>query len=204
LEIGYARRLAWDTENTKRRIREAAVAEFAAHGPSARVDRIAARAGVNKERMYAYYGNKDELYSTVLHEELSKLAAAVSLDAASARDLGAYAGRAFDYHLAHPELLRLLHWEGLSSAGAAAADDAERSAYYASKVAAIAEAQAAGEIAPDPEAARMMYAVIALTAWWFAAPQIVAMLLGPAADDREAQRDALVTLVRRLASDSAA
>jgi AcrR family transcriptional regulator len=204
LEIGYARYVAWDTENTKRRIREAAVAEFAAHGPSARVDRIAARAGVNKERMYAYYGNKEELFSTVLREELSRLAAAVSLDAASARDLGDYAGRAFDYHLAHPELLRLLHWEGLGWTGDAVADDAERSAYYARKVAGIADAQAGGDIAADPEAARMLYAIIALTAWWFAAPQIVAMLLGAAAGDQAAQRDALVTLVRRLTGAPAA
>jgi AcrR family transcriptional regulator len=150
------------------------------------------------------YGNKEQLFSTVLREELSKLAAAVSLDADSARDLGDYAGRAFDYHLAHPELLRLLHWEGLQSAGNRPPDDTERAAYYARKVAAIAEAQDAGAIAADAEPARLLYAIIALTAWWFAAPQIVAMLLGPAADDPKAQRDALVTLVRRLASDGRA
>jgi AcrR family transcriptional regulator len=199
LETGYSGRVAWDTENTKRRIREAAVAEFAAHGPAARVDQIAARAGVNKERMYAYYGTKDQLFATVLHEELSKLAAAVSLDSASARDLGEYAGRAFDYHSEHPELLRLLHWEGLRWVDGATPEDSERSAYYARKVAAIAEAQAAGAIAADPDAARLLYAVIALAAWWFAAPQVVRMLLGAAADDREAQRIALVALVRRIA-----
>jgi hypothetical protein len=61
-----------------------------------------------------------------------------------------------------------------------------------------------GERGATHRAGRSLGGVIALTAWWFAAPQIVAMLLGPAADDREAQRDALVTLVRRLTSDSAA
>jgi hypothetical protein len=80
-------------------------------------------------------------------------------------------------------------------------DETERSADYSRKVAAIAEAQGAGAISADPEAARLFYAVIALTAWWFAAPQIVAMLLGPAADDLQAQRSALVTLVRRITTD---
>jgi hypothetical protein len=69
-------------------------------------------------------------------------------------------------------------------------------------VAAIAEAQAAGAVPPEPDAAHLLYAVIALTAWWFAAPQIVAMLLGPATEDPRAQRNALVMLVRRLVTDS--
>ena len=45
--------MAWDTEATKAKILDAAVAEFAAHGPDGTtVDRISRRAGVNKERIY--------------------------------------------------------------------------------------------------------------------------------------------------------
>ena len=46
--------MARDAEDTKRRIFEAATAEFADHGiAGARVDRIAARAGANKQLIYA-------------------------------------------------------------------------------------------------------------------------------------------------------
>ena len=44
--------LAWDTEGTKRKIKEAATAEFAQYGPDGTtVEHIAKKAGVNKERV---------------------------------------------------------------------------------------------------------------------------------------------------------
>ncbi len=52
---------------TKRRILEAALAEFAEKGlAGARVDEIADRAGVNKRMIYAYFGSKEDLWLTVL------------------------------------------------------------------------------------------------------------------------------------------
>jgi hypothetical protein len=48
----------------------------------------------------------------------------------------------------------------------------------------------------------VLYATIALSAWRFA-PQIVTMPFGPGGDDRRAQRDALVTPVRRLTAGPA-
>ncbi|MDN3247398.1 helix-turn-helix domain-containing protein, partial [Streptomyces sp. ZSW22] len=57
---------ARDPEATKARIFEAAVAEFARHGiAGARIDRIAAEAKANKQLIYAYYGNKAELFASV-------------------------------------------------------------------------------------------------------------------------------------------
>ena len=59
--------MAWDTERTKRLLLDAATAEFSAYGlAGARIDRIAATAGVNKERIYQYFGKKDELFAQVL------------------------------------------------------------------------------------------------------------------------------------------
>ena len=47
--------MAWDTEGTKRKIKDAATAEFTRHGPAGTtIERIAKRAGVNKERVYNY------------------------------------------------------------------------------------------------------------------------------------------------------
>ena len=52
---------------TRQRILDAALAEFAAKGlAGARVDEIAARAGANKRMLYAHFGNKEDLWLTVL------------------------------------------------------------------------------------------------------------------------------------------
>ncbi|MBB2910807.1 AcrR family transcriptional regulator [Streptosporangium becharense] len=193
--------MAWDTARTKRLLLDAAVEEFAEHGPQgARVDRIAACAGVNKERIYQYFGGKGQLFTAVLEAELAKVAAAVPLTGDRAADLGEYAGRVFDYHRAHPHFLRLLSWEGLQDDGReAAVAEGERRAHYADKLAAFARAQAAGEITGDFDPAHLLYAVFALTTWWFSAPQVVRMMMGgTAADSPEARREALVRMVHRL------
>ncbi|WP_031524073.1 TetR family transcriptional regulator [Streptomyces sp. NRRL F-5123] len=191
--------MAWDTARTKQLLLDAAVAEFAEYGPEgARVARIAERAGVNKERIYPYFGDKQKLFEAVLAAELEKIAAAVPLTSAHAADLGDYAGRVYDYHRAHPHFVRLLAWEGLQATPHVPAEPA-RAAHYAQKVASVASAQQSGALAPDLGAGQLMHAVIALTASWFTLPQLARMLLpeitsaGPAAE-----RDALVALVRRL------
>jgi AcrR family transcriptional regulator len=56
-------------ELTKRDILVAAREEFCERGlDGARVDRIAERAAANKRLLYHYFGNKDALYSAVLHD----------------------------------------------------------------------------------------------------------------------------------------
>lgn len=141
--------MVWDTARTKQLLLDAAVAEFAEHGlEGARVARVATRAGVNKERIYQYFGNKEKLFGAVLESELRKIAAAVPLTADQGADLGDYAGRLFDYHRRHPHFVRLLAWEGLQSRGPVVAE-AERTEHYVEKVAALARAQEAGVLAQD-------------------------------------------------------
>ncbi len=56
-----------DPQSTKELILKAAIDEFAQHGFSGgRVDRIKARAGVNKQAIYYYFKNKDALFSAAL------------------------------------------------------------------------------------------------------------------------------------------
>ncbi|MER7548006.1 TetR family transcriptional regulator [Actinomadura sp.] len=192
--------MAWDTQRTRRLILDAAVAEFAAQGPeAARMDRIAAEAGVNKERIYSYFGNKRQLFAIVLTKELERLAEAVPLDEETASDLGEYAGRVFDYHRAHPHFIRLLHWEGLHTpAGEPVAAQAERTAHYADKIAALAAAQRSRRLNPGIPPQDLLYAVIALAGWWFATPQMQRMLMPGLNDDPDGRRAALVRLVRIL------
>ena len=196
--------MPWDTERTKRALLEAAVEEFAEHGfAGGRVNRIASRAGVNKERLYGYFGSKVELFELVLQRELAGVATAVPLqvDEHGRLDLGSYAGRVFDYHRERPHLLRLLHWEGLEPAGEGA-QAGSRAQLYADKIEAIRQAQRSGSLDADVDAGALLYAVLALAAWRFAVPQATRSMLGPPEDHPGAQRAALVELAGRLARPS--
>jgi TetR/AcrR family transcriptional regulator len=67
------------------RIFAAALAEFAARGiAGARVDRIAASAGLNKAMIYYHFGSKDRLYRAVIQHAVGRLAS--SLEAVAASD----------------------------------------------------------------------------------------------------------------------
>jgi AcrR family transcriptional regulator len=193
--------VAWDTARTRRLLLEAAIAEFAERGlHGTRVAAIATRAGVNKERIYEYFGNKDQLFAAVRDAELAKLPDIVELTNETARDLGEYAGRIFDYHSTHPELLRLLHWEGLEASDQPLPSAVERAESYAARAQAIRDAQADGYLTASIPPERMLYGVIALASWWFAAPQVGGLLFGPAHKDLAAQREALVAMVRRMSA----
>ena len=59
-------------ELTRRKILDAAVDEFAARGyAGARVDRIAASAGVNKRMIYHHFGNKLGVFEAALSDQVS-------------------------------------------------------------------------------------------------------------------------------------
>ena len=61
-----------DRERTRARIMDAAVREFARLGfAGARIDEIAAMAGVNKRMIYHYFQSKENLYAKVLHRCLA-------------------------------------------------------------------------------------------------------------------------------------
>jgi len=193
--------MAWDTEGTRRRLKEAATAEFAEHGPDGTtMAAIAERAGINKERLYKYFGDKQALFETVLTDELDKLAASVAPTPAGFEDIGEFAGRTFDYQAAHPQLVRLLLWEGLS--GRPVADEANRTAHYKDKVRAYAAAQAAGVLDGDLDPEHLVFMIIGLAAWWVSAPQLALMLTG--ADDSDPaeharRRASVVRAAERLA-----
>src|SRR3954447_7408642 len=97
--------MARDADQTRKRLLEAATVEFAALGiAGARVDRIAEAAECNKAMIYAYFGNKDQLFDAVFGAQVAAFLDQVRLDAS---DLPGYAGRLFDRYEDHPETLRL-------------------------------------------------------------------------------------------------
>lgn len=82
--------------------------EFAALGiAGARVDRIAEAAECNKAMIYAYFGNKDQLFDAVFSAHVAAFLERVPFDAT---DLPGYAGRLFDSFEDNPATLRLTTW----------------------------------------------------------------------------------------------
>lgn len=194
--------MAWDVEGTKRRLREAAVAQFAETGlAGTRMEKIAERAGLNKALIYKYFGSKEELFAEVLSGELEQIAVSVPLLGRDADDIGAYAGACFDYHCEHPELVRLLHWEALELSGSPAPHEHVRTEEYREKAAAFAAAQAAGSVVDDVPPGDLLFVVMAMAAWWAAVPQVARMVTGSpdGPTERARRRASVVTLARHLA-----
>lgn len=101
---------------TRDRVLEAARREFAAHGIfGARIDRIAKAAQTSKERLYAYFRSKEDLYAQVVLAEINRLRETVGFDA---YDLPSSAARLFDYFVQHEEAFRLLSWGRLEQSPA--------------------------------------------------------------------------------------
>jgi AcrR family transcriptional regulator len=110
-----------DPERTRAAILAAATAEFSAKGlDGARVDEIAARAGVNKRMIYHYFGDKDGLYLAVLEASYAAIRSAeLSLrlgDQHPVEGMRALVNFTWDYFIAHPEFLSLLATENLHRA----------------------------------------------------------------------------------------
>lgn len=147
-----------DAEATKRRILDAATAEFAAHGiAGARVDRIAAAAGANKSLIYAYFGNKDGLFDAVFDAAVTSHIDQVPIDV---DDLPGYATRLYDHRLEHPELVRLADWDRLERDGIGAKSEIARAA-WAHKVKALARAQKEGKLPTTITAEALLEFVLA-------------------------------------------
>ncbi|WP_241989065.1 TetR family transcriptional regulator [Leucobacter luti] len=193
--------MAWDTEGTKRRILLAATAEFATHGPDGTtIERIAKTAGVNKERVYNYFGDKRSLFAAVLRNELAEVARAVPAESFAREDIGDYAGLVYDYHRERPELIRLMRWEGLAFADEVP-DEALRREHYGYKTTAVKRGQEAGAITRDLTAEHIMLLVLSLAGWWATVPQVARMLCGPPTEDEHrSRRAAVVEAARRLAA----
>ncbi len=113
-------RASRDPDQTRARIMQAAVDEFHAAGlGGARVDRIAAKAGVNKRMLYYYFGSKDDLFLAVLeatYERIRSEERALRLEELdppeAIRQLVSFT---WHYYLRHPEFLTLLNSENLHS-----------------------------------------------------------------------------------------
>lgn len=107
-------------DETKSQILEAATLEFSEKGfHGARVDAIADRAGINKQRIYAYFESKENLFAEVLKQcfelinsEESFFTELTDSDIPRLNDIVLH--RYMSFHKRAPQFWRLIAWENLS------------------------------------------------------------------------------------------
>ncbi|MFF0491111.1 TetR family transcriptional regulator [Nocardia sp. NPDC004068] len=184
-----------DPEATKARIFAAATREFAAYGiAGARVDRIARSAQANKQLIYAYFGDKEQLFHQVLERAMVDAAAAVTIDI---DDVDHWVDQHIDYHRDHPEFLRLMLWEALELGADGASGGEARIGRYAAKQAKVADAQSRNLIRADMPPAAVLLLMLSMINYPRAVPQMQRFLFGEGFDP-ESMREWVKDAVRRM------
>lgn len=176
---------------TKRRILDAAAAEFAERGiAGARVDRVIAAARTNKAQLYGYFGSKDGLFDAVMADRLAAASSDVPFDAA---DLPGWAVALYDANLRHAELVRLLAWARLERRprGLAVGE-----AGTGPKIEAVARAQKDGAVR-DGDPGELLTLVAALAGAWSPASGVDSAAPGDPEEDHARRRELLRDTVRR-------
>jgi TetR/AcrR family transcriptional regulator len=110
-----------DPAATRSKLLTAARREFASSGlAGARVDEIATRAGVNKQLVYHYFGDKDALYLAVLewvYEEIRAQERKLNLEGLPPeKAIKKLIESSFDHLAAHPDFIVLLNDENRGGA----------------------------------------------------------------------------------------
>ena len=110
-----------DPARTRQKLLVAARREFAQAGlAGARVDEIAARAGVNKQLVYHYFGDKDALYLAVLewvYEEIRAKEHVLNLEGLPPEQaIRKLIESSFDHLAEHPDFIVLLNDENRGGA----------------------------------------------------------------------------------------
>ncbi|WP_104197683.1 TetR family transcriptional regulator [Cryobacterium sp. M15] len=189
--------MARDGADTQTRILNAARTEFAAYGlAGARIDRIARSATASKERLYAYYSDKKQLFLEVLEVNLREFASdAVLTD----HDVPAFAGALFDHAVLHGDHLRMIDWARLETDGTKLPALEVMIGYRDEQVRRIRLAQAAGRVDATWDAAQLLTLVFGVASAWMHEPGTVltyAGALNPIAI--AARRASVVRAVERL------
>lgn len=177
-------------EATRDRILVAAKREFAAFGlAGARINRVAAEAKASKERLYAYFASKEELFAAVMEQWTVETTVETALRGS---DLPGYVGRLFDNYLAHPENARLQEWADLEAPNIMSENDIRRQTLRP-KVAEIRQGQAEGHIDPTWNPSELLLVITDIA-------RTLALPPGGSSSARTCaqRREAAVDAVRRL------
>lgn len=133
------------TTELRTEILAAARAEFAQHGlAGARIDRIARAAHASKERLYAHFGDKETLFREVLAADATEFYSSVTLRPEAVDE---FVGDIYDLACRRPEHLRMITWAQLEGF-ALGPPELDGRPVPDQAIAAIAAAQAAGQVDP--------------------------------------------------------
>lgn len=182
---------------TQKRLLAAAFEEFQLHGlAGGRVDRIAELAKSNKRLIYIYFGNKEQLFDTVVMRNLEAMIEAHAVPFPD--DLPGYAVELFDYLEDRPEVLRLFGWRNLERTDTSEVEQAN----YRDKVAKIAEAQRAGRLDVKLPAAHVFAFLLGVVQSWAISSEALRAAAGEDAA-RDRRRQSVREAVARLTATSA-
>lgn len=190
--------MAYDAEDTRRRIFDAATAEFAQHGlAGARVDRIATAARANKQAIYLYYGNKEKLFGAILRAKMEDISVSLPIDPDAVAES---VGQIFDWHREHPELVRLLLWEALEARDDLDECERERRDGFREKVLRFAGAET--ESASIRATQDLLFTIMGLVIWNFAVPKMCRIALDEETDQAalDRRRETVMEAARILAA----
>ena len=156
------RMVHYDAQATRRRLLDAAYAEFARYGVAgARVDRIGEAAGSNKAQIYHYFGSKTQLFDAVCEQAVQQMEAEVPF---APYDLPGYAGRLVRLHERRPEIMRLCTWQRLERTDGEAGPGGV--AYARAQIDAIAQAQKTGDLPAHFHPGFLLGLVLHLATGW--------------------------------------
>jgi len=195
--LDAGRTAARDPQRTQERILAAALKEFSAKGFSgARVDAIARRAAINKRMLYHYFGDKEGLFREVLRR---KIAQRQAWNAATPEQPAEYLPLLFDLACNDADWIRLLEWEALRRGEKPVIDEPERRAAALRSVERIRRLQASGHLSGGFDPRHVLLAMIGLTMYPVAFPQVTRLITGREVSDAVFQKERR-TFLRKFAS----
>ncbi|KAA1431998.1 TetR family transcriptional regulator [Mycolicibacter arupensis] len=169
-------------------ILSAARAEFARYGlAGARIDRVAKHARASKERLYAHFGDKENLFREVVAADTAQFLGAIvpRPDA-----LPEFVGDIYDLARAHPEHIRMITWARLEELDLIP-PDAEMMPALGPDV--VAAAQEGGHVDPSWDPGELLVMLFGIGMAWATWP-----------DPEAATEDAATIAHRRAAAVEAA
>jgi TetR/AcrR family transcriptional regulator len=185
-----------DADRSRRLLLAAALEEFSAKGyAGARVQEIAARAGVNKQLINYYFNNKEGLYLELQRTWLSRERTFADPDL----PLDELAVRYLHDALTEPRLTRLLAWRGLTDHTQPTPDSTGDNL---ADVSTLHARQTTGELADDLDPASVRLAIMGAVMIPVVMPQLVRRIFGLDPTDPEFESrygEHLRQMIRRLA-----
>jgi len=194
-----------DAADSRRRLLDAAIEVFAAHGPAAAtLEEICTRAKLNKRLVYHYFGSKDAIYAAalaVVYEQFFSLEVELGSMLLPVEDLLATLVRRYYQFLSeHPAFVRLICYENLQGGRTATTLSlgGQKAPVITALRLALAKGQADRRFRAGVDVTQLLISIFALCFFFFSNQHTLGLLLGPSATGRKALADRIDHVVSLL------